>query len=324
MSPPDADAVTALPTFVALDARTVLESERRGASVQVDESYFRGQRRAIDAFETASGLSDRRHVVTQSHHLYDQIQIDFDSLSRENLQTASVKFREVLQQLPELQYLKGNFPGTCFIVPEWLRTQGRVNYGARIYFFREESAPTPGEVVERNIESVVNEDRDDFEQYQGELHGYPDCCVDYFSSTSREQGSPPEVAAVEPISDYIDDDAIGDGSDHSLPTEEITDGLFETPDVYAFFAREFFPEPGCERARRRGLSIYELLSETYPAGLLRDYFRINAGWSYLMARATGSQTGGVQRPPPGTLGREHLLFYLPLAAVLPDYRETGD
>lgn len=322
MSSTDADGVPALPTFAALDVRTVIEQERRGASIQVDESYFQGQELAIDAVGTASVLTDRRNVVSQSRRFYDQIQVDFDSLTRKNLVAASDRFRRLLRRLPEVEYLKRNFPGTCFIVPEWLRTGGKVKYGARIYFFREDAAPAPTDILQRNIDAVVADDRADFEQYQGHLHGYPECCIEYFSTRERQTGTGPELEAVEQIEKYIDSDLTAERQSRSASIEDTVDGIFETPHVYAFFAREFYPEPGCEQARRRGVSIYETLSDAYPEPLVKDYFRLNAGWSYLMAKATAPEQTNSKLPVPGELGREHLRFYLPLRVALatPRYR----
>jgi hypothetical protein len=316
MSSTNTDSVAALPTFAALDIRAVIEQERRGASIQVDESYFRGQKSAIEAVGTASTLTDRRNIVSQSRRFYDQIQVDFDSLTRDNLISASTRFRQLLQRLPEVQYLKQVFPETCFIVPEWLRTDGEVKYGARIYFFRDDAAPAPTNVLQRNIEAVVADDRTDFEQYQGYLHGYPECCIEYFSTRERQTESGPELEAVEPIENYIDDDVTAERQACSASIEDTADGIFETPQAYAFFAREFFPEPGCEQARHRGVSIYETLSNTYPEALVKDYFRLNAGWSYLMAKATAPEQMSAKRPVPGSLGREHLRFSLPLRVTV--------
>lgn len=324
MSFTNTDRVAALPTFVALDVRAVLEEERRGASIQVDESYFRGQELAIDAVGTASTLTDRRNIVSQSRQFYDQIQIDFDSLTRKNLTTASNRFRQLLQRLPEVQYLKRVFPGTCFIVPEWLRTGGEVKYGARIYFFRDDAAPAPTDILQRNIEAVVADDRADFEQYQGDLHGYPECCIEYFSTRERQAETGPELEAVESIDKYIDGNVAAERQALSASIGDIVDGIFEIPQVYAFFAREFYPEPGCERARHRGASIYEALSDAYPETLVKDYFRLNVGWSYLMAKSTAPEQMNSKRPVPGSLGREHLQFYLPLMVTVttPRYQSS--
>jgi len=324
MSPTDTDSVAALPTFAALDVRAVIEQERRGASIQVDGNYFRGQELAIDAVGTASTLTDRRNIVSQSRRFYEQIRVDFDSLTRENLISASDRFGQLLQRLPEVQYLKRVFPGTCFIVPEWLRTGGEVKYGARIYFFRADAAPAPTDILQRNVESVVADDRTEFEQYQGGLHGYPKCCIEYFSTHERQTETGPELEAVEPIENYIDDDVTAERQARSASIGDVVDGIFEIPQAYAFFAREFYPEPGCERARHRGVSIYETLSNAYPETLVKDYFRLNAGWSYLMAKATAPEQRSAKRPVPGSLGREHLRFYLPLRRTVTTPRyQTG-
>ncbi len=311
--------VNGLPTFAALDSYAVLEKERRGASIQVDESYFRSQLKAIDAIDSVE-LTKRREIITQSYDLYDNIQIDIDSFNKENIQIASSRFRQILQQMPEAQYLKHSFPKTCFVVPEWLRAQGRVKYGARVYFFREDSAPDPDEIIQRNIEAIVDDKQGDFAQYQGRLHGYPDCCIDYFSSYNRQRDAAPEVEAVEPLSDAINDNVLQDASNSSASIEEFFEGIFQLPDIYAFFAREFYPEPDCTQARKHGISIYDVLCDGCPETLIKDFFRINAGWSYQMAHSISSPIEA-SKPSPGSFGREHLLFHLPFLSVrsLPEY-----
>ncbi len=324
MSPSNVDGAAALPAFTALDTHAVREGERRGASIQLDTRYFRGQELALQAVGDGSTLTERRDIASRSRDVYDQVRLDLDALTRETLESASAKYRRVLQQIPEVQYLKRNFSETCFVVPEWLKAGGNVNYGGRVYFFRDEDAPEPTDVLQRNIEAVVDDDRARFERYQGILHGYPECCVDYFTDYVRGEETGPELEAVETIADRIDDEMISDDVDRSVSIEEITDGLFEIPQTYAFFTREFYPEPGCERARRRGVSIYETLRETYPGALVDDYFRINVGWSYLMANATAPETEQADRPFPGSLGWEHLLFYLPLSVALATPRYRSD
>lgn len=315
------NSVAALPTFAALDAQAVLKNERRGASIQLDETYFRGQELAIDTVGGAQSLTGRQNIASQSRRFLRQIQIDINSLSRENLRSASVQFRDLLQQLPEVNYLREQFPGSCFVVPEWLRTPNELKYGARIYFFREEDSPVPTDILDRNIDAVVTDTRGKFEQYQGALHGYPECCIEYFSGSKRTEKSSPEVRAVEPIASSIDESQMLEGHEtHQISIDDCIDGLFEMPHVYAFFAREFFPEPDCDEARRRGIRIYDALSDAYPEPVVKDYFRINAGWSYLTAKATTPYRTNSSRPSPGALGREHLLFYLPLAVTTQLYQ----
>jgi hypothetical protein len=325
MSSSRRNSVGGLPTFAALDSYAVLNQERRGASIQVDTSYFRGQMTVMDAIDSVN-LTKRHEIAIQSYNLYDDIDIDFVSLTEENLQTASTRFRQILQQMPEVQYLKHTFPETCFIVPEWLRTYGRVHYSARIYFFREDSAPTPNEIIQRNIEAVVANKQTDFEQYQGRLHGYPDCCIDHFASYNRQREAAPELAAIEPLTDAITDDAIQESSSPSTSIENLFDGLFEIPAVYAFFAREFYPEPECQQARQQGISIYDVLCDRYPERLIKDFFRINVGWSYQMAQGVTSPIEESSKPSPGTFGREQLLFHLPLSEIttLPRYVDGAE
>lgn len=311
----ESDGVAALPTFAALDARAVLEQERHGASIQIDQRYFRGQEMAIDALRSTSSLTKRQNIASRSRNVLNDVNVDFKSIAHETLQSASDRFRTIFQQIPEVQYLKFHFPETCFIIPEWLRTRGEIKYGARIYFFREDDAPAPSEIVQQNIDAIVDGDRSEFERYLGALHGYPECCIEWYADRARTDGSGPELEAVDPITNHINDGMISEEIERSISVADVLDEIFGTPSVYAFFAREFFPEPECTEAHGQGLSIYETLRTAYPATLVNDYFRINAGWSYMMAKGTASTKGGENRPMPGTLGWEHLLFFLPLSVT---------
>lgn len=144
-------------------------------------------------------------------------------------------------------------------------------------FFREDSAPAPDEIIQRNIEAIMDDKRDDFAQYQGRLHGYPDCCIEYFSSYNRTRDAAPEVEAVEPLTNAINNDIIQDDSNSSTSIEEFFEEIFEIPDIYAFFAREFYPEPGCNQARQQGISIYDVLCDGCPEELVNDFFKVNVG-----------------------------------------------
>lgn len=312
MESPDPEAVAGLPTFAALDAYAVLAGHRRGTSIQVDSTYFDGQTTVMDAVEGAALLSDRREIAVQSRQVIDQIQVEFDELTEQTLWTASERLVEIYQQLPELQYLDDQFPETCFVVPEWIRTTAGVRYGARIYFFAGD-APDPTEIVRTNIQALIEESDGEFEAHLGRLHGYPDCCLDYFATFDR-QGTAPELESIASIEESIHDDTLGQDP-LSTAVETATDGLFETERAYAFFTREFFPEPGCDRARTLGRDIFEDIRDTYGETLARDFIRLNAGWSYLMAQGVAAETDTPSRPAPGTLGREHLLFYLPLSVT---------
>jgi hypothetical protein len=181
-----------------------------------------------------------------------------------------------------------------------------------VYLFREGEAPDPGEVVRENVGAVVEADRERFEGYRGRLHGYPDCCVDRYVDR-RPDGTPPEVRSVEPLAERVDDAALAGGPDPSASLADLLPDLLSEPAAFAFFAREFFPGPGCERARRRGVRVYDALAERVAEALVRDYFRFNAGWSVLVAEATREGHGAP--PAPGALGREHLLLHLPERTV---------
>jgi hypothetical protein len=307
----DPSDVRGLPGLVALDAFAVLDGRRRGSSVQLDETYFDGQLAATRTYGADDAFESRRRIVRESKRVYDETRIEIDSITETNLMDASEQFRGILRQLPEIELLRQGFPGTCFVVPEWLRRPTGVEFGARVYFFRDGDAPDPDEVIRENVAAVVSDDRPAFERYQGRLHGYPACCIEYFHE--RDDDPPPEWRAMEPLLDCIDEDALrGDAEPASV--EAVLGDPFAHEHVHAFFAREFFPEPGCETARDRGRDVRDGLAAAFPPTLVRDYFRINVGWNYLVARAV--REGGGGRPEPGALGPEHRLFYLPLAAVL--------
>jgi hypothetical protein len=303
--------VGALPAFAALDSYTVLTDRKRGTSIQLDETYFAGQLRALRNFDVGSTADRRIETLEDSRNAYAAIDVEIDSLTERSLREASRRFRHELQAIPEIDYLARSFPGRCFVVPEWLRTGKRLHYGARVYLFGDGDAPDPEDVLSRNIEAILTESFDEFERYQGRLHGYPDCCIDFYQRRSPNAPSP-EWRAVEPFADRIRDDALGRGLAASM------DSAFSTPldreEASGFFAREFFPEPGCETAKAIGRAIRGDLKTDLSEDLVRDYFRLNFGIDYLVARAV--RAGGDRRPSPGELGREHLLFYLPLREAL--------
>lgn len=313
------EAVSGLPTLVALDALAVLAGERDATSLHLSETYFRGQARALESV-AAPGLDRRREMVENSLALLQDVQVDFDSLTEANLREASRRYRDVLRRIPEVQYLERAFPGTCFVVPEWLRVQGEVQYGARVYFVGEDG-PTPGDVVEENVAAVVAGDRAAFEAFLGDLHGYPECCVAAFQDRPAD-GPTPEKRAVDPLADRIVDDRLGEGSETSV--DEVFEDLFATPFAYAFFTREFYPGPGCSTATNLGVAVFDRLTAHLPHRLVRDFFRFNVGYSYLAAQAIAR--GADSAPAPGALGREHDYLYLPLGATLdrPRYRDARD
>jgi len=305
-----------LPTFIALDSYSVLDGHRRGTSVQLDETYFTGQLQALEGFDGGSedapntGLEDRTRTLRNSLGTYRSIDVTVDSFTEDSLWTASTQFRQSLQALPEIDYLKRQFPGRCFVVPEWLKSGSRLHYGARVYLLRDDDSTEPEDIIQHNIDALLDGSFHTFERYQGELHGYPDCCIEFYQARASNAPSP-ERRSIEPFADRIADDAIGHG-----PAVAIDDLLVEFTEWdgrYAFFAREFFPEPGCETAREQGRAIYDGLSSGMSTRLVEDYFGLTFAYNYLVARAV--QAGESRRPAPGKLGREHLMFYLPLRAV---------
>lgn len=310
-------AITTLPTFTALDSSTVLAGHRRGTSIQLDETYFSGQLRATDAFDEipeASANTSRKqrlHDLRESRDIYRGIEVNVDPVTEESLWNASTQFRRELQSITEIGYLKRQFPGQCFVVPEWLRTEDRLHYGARVYFFQDDDSTTPEDVMRKNINAILRDSFQEFERYQGRLHGYRDCCIDFYHERSSNAPSP-EWRSIEPFADRINDEALG--GDISVSIDDVLPQFSGWDDRCVFFAREFFPEPGCETALTQGEAIFASLSSEYLTPLVEDYFRLNFGYNFLVARAV--HTGGTHRPDPGELGEEHLMFYLPLRELL--------
>lgn len=306
-----AAAVGRLPTWLALDALGVLEGCRRGTSLQLDDTYFDGQLAALRSV-VGNPSAGRQRQLRRSKAAYAALQVEVDSLTEPALRDASARFRQGLQGIPEVDFLKREFPGTCFVVPEWLRLGERLEYGARIYFFRDGDAPAPDEIIDSNVEAVVEETPEAHARLVGRLHGYPDCCVDHYQD--RTPGEPsPEARSVDPLAGRVADDLLDGTADPSVSIDDLLVDFFDDSHAYVFFAREFFPEPGCRTARERGTEIYEALADRVPEGLVRDHFRLNYGWNYLVAWTLGER--GTRRPSPGCLGREHLLSYLQLAVT---------
>lgn len=309
--------IATLPAFIALDSYTVLAGQRQGASVQLDETYFSGQLQAFEAFDgdtdesSNSSRGQRSRDLRGSRRAYRSIEVDVDALTEDGLWTASTQFRRELQRVPEIRYLERGFPGQCFVVPEWLYTGDRLHYGARVYFFQDDDSTTPKDVMQENIDAILSDSFPTFERYQGRLHGYPDCCIDFYHERSSNAPSP-EWRSIEPFADRINDEALE--NDLSASIDDMLPQFSGWDDRYAFFAREFFPEPGCETALTQGEVIFDSLSSEYPTPLIEDYFGLNFGYNYLVARAV--HTGGTHRPVPGELGEEHLMFYLPLRDLL--------
>lgn len=303
--------IGALPAFAALETVGVLTGHRRGASLQLTETYFNGQLQILQALDHITGFEKRIKTLKHSSNIYADFTLNIESIGHEDLVEASHQFHQFLQQLPEVNALKNTFPGTCIAVPEWVRTPTEVKYGARIYFFREGEAPNPDEIIQTNIESIVNENRTPFDQYQGQLHGYPECCIEFLQERISE--SPPETRSIRPFSNHVDDELLKNTTNTSRSISEVLPTISSSDGFYAFFARAFYPEPDCEPARTKGREIYNEIKDTYGETLATDHFRINFGTSYMRGR--GVVEGAKNHPTPGILGKEHLYFYLPLQSL---------
>ena len=311
-----AAALGSIPAFFALEVRAVRSGLKRAGSVQLDRTYFDGQQVALRALDsTAAGA--RIDSLGRSRRQFEAVTLSVESPTRRALQSASERLRKQFQALPEIDFLQDHVPGRCFVVPEWSRTGSRLRYGARVYVFRDEDAADPAEIVRENVAAVVDDGTARFDSFRGRLHGYPPCCVDAYSDRTDASRSP-ERRLLQWFGGLVSDDIRSDRRDPATSVRALVPSLFGSDDAYSFFTREFFPEPGCVAARRSGRAVYDELTDGAAEPLVRDHFRLNAGFTYLMARA--AVTRASSRPPPGFLGREHRCFYLPLSALETLYR----
>lgn len=310
-------AVERLPTFVALEALSVLAGERTGASVPFDATYFDGVGRATQAAaDDIDGVNPdtRLQQVQQSRLALNTTTVELDAFEREAVLSASENLRATAEQLPEVEFLRSAFPGEVVVVPEWLRTGRMADWGMRAYFFREGDAPAPDEIVARNIDAEVDGNRAAFERYQGDLHGYPECCIEAFHDRAQDRPDP-EWRSVESLADEFRDEALRQGQNVSI--DDVLPDFFDSKRALAFFAREFFPEPDCETARAAGEQVYDALRSEVGEALARDYFALNYAFCYAVARTLreGANRGRRGRPSAGDLGMEHFSFYAPLSHV---------
>ena len=299
-----------LPAIVALECSPVLTGHKRAAGIHLDTSYFEGVLRVLEAIPDVTHAR-RAEILRQSREIYQDISANPDSATVSALLDASERLRGELQQMPEIQLLRRTYPGEAFVVPEWIRTETMVKFGPRIYFCGERSFPPPAEIIRKNVEAVATDEQMAFEQYQGDLFGYPECCVEYFQERPPADSSP-EWQSISPLVSCLDDQH--SDNQQGVSIEDLLPNFFETPRSYAYFAREYFPEPDCSTATRRGTEIYDSLSEEFSEQLVRDYFRLNYAYGYAIAKTV--EHGGTDRPTVGAFGREHLYMYLPLQATL--------
>ncbi|MFB6106288.1 MAG: hypothetical protein ABEJ70_04870 [Halobacteriaceae archaeon] len=303
------------PTLVALETLPVLRGARPGASVQFTDRYLSNRVRVLEAGPEPS--PERLAALRETVAGFD-VPLHVDRLDRPSLREGADRLRAAYRELPAVDLLREEFPGRCLALPEFLRAGGQIQYGLRLYFFRSGAGPDAGEVLDRNVDAVLADDQRAFERYQGELFGYPDCCVTAFEERAPGQPSP-ERRSVDPLADALDADRLGD-ADASV--DEVVPDLFENPYAPAFYARKFYPEPRCDAARDRGEAVLEALTDAYGARLARDYVRLNYALAYWAARAIEREGGDL--PSVGALGAEQAHLYRPLAETLALPRYADD
>lgn len=306
-----ASRVAALPTLTALEAVPVLEGARRGASVQVSSRYLDNRIAVLTAVDEEA-FAERVEGLRRSRRIFEDATASVDSVTVDALIEAGEELRETYLEMPEAERLRSAFPGESVVVPELLGTAEGIRFGMRAYFFPDGDGPDPMDVVRRNVEAVVNDERSAFERHKGRLHGYPECCVDHFVERATGDDSP-EVRSVRPLASTVRGGRIG--SDRTSSIEEVVPDLLDESYAHAFFSRTFFPHPGCEEARERGERIYETLADEFEETLAHDYVRLNYALAYVVARNTMSH-GRRELPPVGALGREQSYLFLPLGVTL--------
>lgn len=306
-----------LPAFGAIDAIAVDRGDRPAASLQLDRSFFIGQRRARATF---GDVDDRRDQLDRDWQRFQAIELDLASFSRTALLETSEAYREQLLAIPTLERLQTAGGGRSVVVPEWLRRGSQLDYGARWYRFPEDtSTPSAAEIVRANVESVIEDDFATFARFQGELLGYPECCIDFFQARSDDRLAP-EVRSVKPLVEYLEADALPAGPTGSV--HDVVPDVLEADNATAVFTREFYPEPGCERAQSMGQHVMDGLRDQLPSRLVDEHWTLNNAISLLEAHAV--HRGGDRRPEPGVLGREHLRSYWPLTNVIETIRGESD
>ena len=301
--------VDTLPTFIALETLPVLTGDKRGASVPLPTRYFENRIGVLTSLDD-EGFADRIAALRESLDLL-QADVSIDAFEASALRTAAEQLRETFFEMPEVAFLRAGFPSDCVAVPELIYAEGRLQFGLRVHFFRVGEAPTPAEIIRRNVDAVFEDEQREFERYQGRLHGYPECCISHFTNRAPNTMGP-EIQSVEPLRSVIRADLIGTGSGVSI--DEILPDFFADEYASAFFSRQFFPEPQCEAARDRGTEIHDALETALDETLVHDYFRLNYALGYVVAYNTLRE--GEELPVVGALGIEHVYSYLPLKATL--------
>ena len=300
-----------LPAFTAFEVAPVLAGRRDGASVQLDETYLDGCASVLAALGDGTDAVRERFVDSREAltGAVAETERRVDAVEEEALLDASARLASAAADFPVVEWFADAFDGRVVAVPEWNRSGETLDFGVRFYFFAPDDGPDARTIYGRNVASVVADDAARFERYQGGLHGYPDCCVETFLDRESEA---PERAAVEAMAGHL---LVDDLPGPRTSLDEVLPGFFDDPDgdAYAWFAREFYPEPGCATAREVGRGVFEALSALVPPALVRDYYRVN--FLYGVGEALRLGRPGARRPRVQALGRESVLLALPLRGL---------
>lgn len=312
--------IGSLPTFAALEVLPVLQGNKRSATIRFDETYLDGIRSVLESINKEGQFRNRLQSIQDSQQQFEEITVEVPSKEESDLKTASKEMHDMIESIPEINHLRSAYPGDSIIFPQILQSPDRqlsarkqVNFGIRIFFFRKSEAPTSDELISENINAIIGESPREFERYVGELLGYPDCCINAFRH--REAGkTPPEAVSVNPLESKVKTESISEHDSGEISIDQLLPNFFEDSYAYAFFAREFFPERQCDRAESVGKGIFKELKQSLNERLVRDYFRINYLYCYVIASAAQDQSR-LDRPRIGELGIEHMYSYLPMSAM---------
>lgn len=302
------DAFRRLPSLVALETLPVLTGHKRGASIQITETFLENRLTVLETLDSEVFAAQTATVRESRDSLTVDMSVrSFDSAA---LQDAAGEIRSTFREIPTVSMLQDRYPGDSVVVPDLLMTEGQLSVGLRVFFFQANDAPAAGDIIRENVSAVINDEQRAFERYIGELHGYPDCCISQF--TDRPPDAPsPEVRSLDPLASTLQEAILG-RADVSI--QDIVTDFWTYPDAYAFFSRKFFPDPECQTARDRGTEMFHALTGELPEPLVRDYFRLNYALNYTVTKTLMHEDA--THPAVGTLGREHLYLYLPLSGTL--------
>lgn len=294
--------VASLPAFAALEALPALAGVRPAASVQFDRTSLEGQA-AMLAQVPAEWASKRVEVVRATLDRFDELDVDIGSIDEETLVDASQIVRERFEDLPEAQALRKGFAGEVVAVPEWFRDGTAVHHGVRLVLAPPGAVPDADRLVRESVRAATTGSRRCYQEVLGDLLGYPDCCIAFFADRGDR---PPEWRSTAPLRSLVDVDALR-SAEH---LEAVLPGFTDQSAGFAFFAREFYPEPSCDRAVARGRRVHEVLRDAAGGRIADDYFRLNYLYGLRLAM-TVAGGGGDGRPELGDLGPEHGYLYLP-------------